>query len=84
MNLSIKTTSFEAHRRWTLLSLLIILGAAILSTAQWPAYPYFLDANYHLAVIRGFREAGGPVLHAFWEAAPEGRPLCSSHRRREV
>lgn len=53
---------------------LAIGAAAILTAAQWPVLPYFLDSYYHLSVIQGFRDAGGPVLHAFWEAAPEGRP----------
>ncbi len=53
---------------------LIVLATAILSATQWPVLPYFLDSYYHLSVIQGFQEAGGLVLHAFWEAAPEGRP----------
>ncbi len=61
-------------RRWELTAFLIISAAAILSASQWPAFPYFLDSYYHLAVIQGFREAGGPVLRDFWEAAPLGRP----------
>ncbi len=59
---------------WTLGAVGILLAAAILSAAQWPAYPYFLDHYYHLAVTQGFREAGGLALHTFWEYAPEGRP----------
>ena len=61
-------------RTWNLAAGLILFAVTVLALAQWPAYPYFLDSAYHLAVIRGFREAGGPVLHAFWEAAPEGHP----------
>ncbi len=59
---------------WALTAGLILMAAAILTAAHWPVFPYFLDSYYHLAVIRGFEQAGGPVLHAFWEAAPEGRP----------
>lgn len=59
---------------WALGALGILLAAAILSAAQWPTYPYFLDSYYHLAAMQGFRDAGGLVLHAFWEQAPEGRP----------
>ncbi|MBI3323508.1 MAG: hypothetical protein HYZ95_03480 [Candidatus Omnitrophica bacterium] len=59
---------------WALGSLGILLAAAILSAAHWPAYPYFLDHYYHLAAAQGFRDAGGLVLHAFWEQAPDGRP----------
>ncbi len=60
---------------WALTAWIVLLSATILSLAQWPAYPYFLDSAYHLAVIRGFQEAGGPVLHSFWMAAPEGQPF---------
>ncbi len=59
-------------RSWRLAAGLVIVGAAIFAAAQWPAFPYFLDSPYHMAVIRGFQDAGGPVTHAFWEAAPEG------------
>lgn len=59
---------------WVLTGWLILFAVTVLALAQWPTYPYFLDSAYHLAVIRGFREAGGPVLHALWEAAPEGHP----------
>lgn len=53
---------------------LLLLAVAVLSAAHWPVYPYFLDSYYHLSVIQGFLDAGGPVGHAFWEAAPQGRP----------
>lgn len=59
---------------WALAAGLILLAAAVLTAAHWPLLPYFLDSYYHLAVIGGFRDAGGLALHAFWEAAPEGRP----------
>ncbi len=62
------------NSRWALGAWLILLSCAVLSASQWAAYPYFLDSTYHLAVIEGFRQAGGPVLHCFWEAAPEGQP----------
>ncbi len=62
------------RRPWALAAGLLVLAAAALCAAQWPAFPYFLDSYYHLLVIQGFRDAGGPVLHAFWEAAPQGRP----------
>jgi hypothetical protein len=58
---------------WTLLSGLILLVITVLPLARWPAYPPFLDSYYHLSVLQGFRDAGGPTLHAFWETAPEGR-----------
>ncbi|MCM8794850.1 MAG: hypothetical protein NC819_03510 [Candidatus Omnitrophica bacterium] len=59
---------------WRMTAGLVIAGAAILSAGQWPSLPYFLDSYYHLSVIQGFREAGGPVLTSFWESAPAGRP----------
>ncbi len=61
-------------RHWTLAALLLITGITVLAAAQWPVFPYFLDSYYHLSVIRGFQEAGGPVLQDFWEAAPAGHP----------
>jgi len=59
---------------WAFSAGLLLLTAAVLTAAHWPVFPYFLDSWYHLAVIRGFEQAGGPVFHAFWEAAPQGRP----------
>ncbi len=64
----------SSRNPWSLAAALILLAAAILTASHWPVFPYFLDSYYHLAVIRGFQQAGGPVLHAFWEAAPQGRP----------
>ena len=52
----------------------MIAVVTLLAAAQWSLYPYVLDSYYHLSVIQGFQEAGGPVLHSFWEAAPEGQP----------
>jgi len=59
---------------WVFAAGLLLLSVAALAASHWPVFPYFLDSYYHLAVIRGFQQAGGPVLHAFWEAAPAGRP----------
>ena len=66
--------AMSSRNPWPLAAALILLSAAVLTASHWPVFPYFLDSYYHLAVIRGFAQAGGPVLHAFWEAAPEGRP----------
>ena len=41
---------------------------------RWQALPVFLDIYYHAASMTGFRDAGGIVLHDFWEYAPAGRP----------
>lgn len=67
-------TALLSRNPWSLTAGLILATAAVLTAAHWPVFPYFLDSYYHLAVIRGFAQAGGPVLHAFWEAAPQGRP----------
>ena len=66
--------AMSSRNPWSLAAGLILAAAAILTASHWPVFPYFLDSYYHLAVIRGFSQAGGPVLHAFWEAAPQGRP----------
>ena len=63
-----------ADRPWRFTAGLILIAAAILAAGQWPRFPLFFDSYYHLGVAQGFREAGGVVLHTFWEAAPEGRP----------
>lgn len=57
---------------WATLGLvfLVTLGTRL----GWESYPRFLDSYYHLAVIQGFHQASGVALHAFWEAAPVGRP----------
>ncbi len=67
-------TELIPPRVWNFIAAMLLLAISVLCAAQWYAFPYFLDSYYHLAVIQGFREAGGPVTHAFWEAAPEGHP----------
>ncbi len=62
------------EQRWNCAGWLILFSVALFSAVHWPVYPYFVDSYYHLSVIEGFREAGGPVGRAFWEAAPQGRP----------
>lgn len=37
-------------------------------------YPVYLDIPYHMAVTRGFREAGGVTTWDYWDYAPQGRP----------
>jgi hypothetical protein len=66
--------AMSSRNPWSLAAGLILAAAAILTASHWPIFPFFLDSYYHLSVIRGFQQAGGPVLHAFWEAAPQGRP----------
>ncbi|MFZ5829413.1 MAG: hypothetical protein ACOY3P_04965 [Planctomycetota bacterium] len=52
-------------------ALLIVVGLA--AWATWQMYPAFIDTYYHMAVIEGFRQAGGISTWAFWEMAPGGR-----------
>lgn len=56
---------------WITVGLIGVVTAGL--RLGWDTYPRFLDSYYHLAVIQGFRQAGGLVLHAFWESAPAGR-----------
>ena len=55
-----------------------ILGIIALFMAlliiRWQTLPIFLDIYYHAGCMTGFRDAGGIVLHDFWEYAPIGRP----------
>lgn len=64
----------RAERAWGWLTVGVIGVVAVGLRLGWETYPRFLDSYYHLAVIQGFRQAGGVALHAFWEAAPAGRP----------
>ena len=59
---------------WTSYSALLLILFLFFQITQWPFSPKFLDAYYHLAVMKGFEEAGGYVTSAFWEYAPAGRP----------
>ncbi|MDI6873364.1 MAG: glycosyltransferase family 2 protein [Actinomycetota bacterium] len=59
---------------WDALSSLLVLLFLVLVLANHSLYPVFLDAPYHMAVTRGFREAGGVTTWDFWDYAPEGRP----------
>lgn len=59
---------------WDVLSLLFVLLFLALILVNHSLYPVFLDAPYHMAVTRGFREAGGVTTWDFWDYAPEGGP----------
>lgn len=72
MNGSLVTRS--ANVSWDRAAWLVILVHAVLLLSWWPLLPFFLDSYYHLNVIQAFRDAGGVVLHDFWEFAPLGRP----------
>jgi len=60
--------------RWEFYGVVFFLSWVLLLVPSWPRLPYFMDAYYHLSVMRGFLDAGGWVGSAFWEAAPVGRP----------
>jgi hypothetical protein len=55
-----------------------VYGIITLFTAlliiRWNNLPVFIDIYYHAGCMAGFRDAGGIVLHDFWEYAPVGRP----------
>ncbi|MHC1605167.1 MAG: hypothetical protein ACXQTP_04285 [Candidatus Methanofastidiosia archaeon] len=40
---------------------------------RYDIFPIFIDIYYHLSVMVGFDQAGGVVIHDFWEFAPAGR-----------
>lgn len=54
-------------------ALAAIAAFSLLQVLQWPLSPRFVDLYYHLAVMKGFINAGGLVTHASWEYAPVGR-----------
>lgn len=56
------------------LAVIFIAACVILVLVNLSMYPVYLDIPYHLAVTRGFREAGGITTWDFWDYAPEGRP----------
>ncbi len=72
--MKITDSSWKVGSPWKLAGWLLVTMFVVLIAAQWPNLPYFLDSYYHLSVIEGFRQAGGPTLRAFWESAPQGRP----------
>ncbi len=51
----------------------VVSLVVVLTALQWPSYPVFVDAHYHMAVVEGFRQAGGIVTRTYWEMAPVGR-----------
>lgn len=57
-----------------ILAVLFMLLCLALVLANLSMFPVFIDIPYHMAVTRGFREAGGVVTWDFWDAAPAGRP----------
>ena len=63
----------RAARVWGWITVGLIGLVTVGLRLQWETLPRFLDSYYHLAVIQGFRQAGGITLHAFWESAPAGR-----------
>lgn len=66
-------SSRNAKRSWDLAAGLVTLWVSLLILAHWPILPWFLDYFYHMAVVAGFLQSGGLVLHEWWEFAPAGR-----------
>lgn len=65
---------WESWPRADLYTGLVIVAAFFVQISGWPRLPIFMDCYYHLAVMRGFEQAGGWVGTAFWEYVPAGRP----------
>ena len=59
---------------WRYAILGIITLFTVLLIMRWQSLPVFLDSYYHSSCMTGFKDAGGIVLHDFWEYAPTGRP----------
>jgi len=70
----VKAVSSRFSSRWEFYGAVFFCSWVLLLVPSWPRLPYFMDAYYHLSVMRGFLDAGGWVGSAFWEAAPVGRP----------
>ena len=68
-----KNAASEGDRFSTMCGVSLIAFTALASAVAWRLYPVFVDTYYHMAVIQGFKQAGGIVTHAFWELAPTGR-----------
>lgn len=60
--------------RWDSYAYVLLSVAVLFQALVWQKMPLFMDCYYHLAVMRGFNDAGGWVGTAFWEYAPYGRP----------
>jgi len=63
----------ESGRFYTLCGVVLLIFVAAVGALRWSLYPVFVDTYYHMAVIEGFKQAGGITTHAFWEMAPGGR-----------
>ena len=69
-----RTAKEGAGSGWRYGALGIIALFAVLLIIRWQNLPVFLDIYYHAGCMTGFKDAGGIVLHDFWEYAPAGRP----------
>jgi hypothetical protein len=65
---------FNSFSGWRYGTFGIIALFSVLLIIRWQNLPVFLDIYYHASCMMGFKEAGGIVLHDFWEYAPAGRP----------
>jgi hypothetical protein len=59
---------------YDLLAAIFIILCIVLVLVNISMYPVYLDIPYHMAVTRGFQEAGGITTWDFWDYAPVGRP----------
>ncbi|RJP27612.1 MAG: glycosyltransferase [Actinobacteria bacterium] len=57
-----------------ILAAVFIAACIVLILVNISMYPVYLDIPYHMAVTRGFQEAGGITTWDFWDYAPAGRP----------
>jgi hypothetical protein len=61
----------NAHDLLSILLVAVFLGLILLNLSM---YPVNLDIPYHMAVTKGFQEAGGVTTWDYWDYAPVGRP----------
>ena len=59
---------------YDLLAAVFLVVCIVLILVNLSMYPVYLDIPYHMAVTRGFQEAGGVTTWDFWDYAPAGRP----------
>ncbi len=59
---------------YEVLAAVFIALCIVLVLVNISMYPVYLDIPYHMAVTRGFQEAGGVTTWDFWDYAPSGRP----------
>ena len=68
------TAWLRRRNAYDLLAVLFLIICIILVLVNLSMYPVNLDIPYHMAVTKGFQEAGGVTTWDFWDYAPVGRP----------